>query len=95
MFDTGWDPAEWEGDAVREVLDLLPLVDVFLPNEPEALALTGERTAEAALAALARLCPGWVVLKRGPLGVLAAGPGGTSHRAARPGREAGGHDGGG
>ena len=41
FFDTGWDPAEWEGDAVREVLDLLPLVDVFLPNEPEALALTG------------------------------------------------------
>ena len=67
---------EWEGDAAREVLDLLPLVDVFLPNEPEALALTGERTAQAALTALSRHCPGWVVLKRGPLGVLAAGPGG-------------------
>ena len=95
FFDTGWDPEEWEGDAVREVLDLLPLVDVFLPNEPEALALTGERTAEAALAALGRHCPGWVVLKRGPLGVLASGPGGTHRRAARPGRAAPGHDGGG
>ena len=68
FFDTGWDPEEWRGDGVREVLDLLPLVDVFLPNEPEALALTGEATAEAALAVLARHCPGWVVLKRGPLG---------------------------
>ena len=77
FFDTGWDPEEWEGDAVREVLDLLPLVDVFLPNEPEALALTGERSAEAALAALGRHCAGWVVLKRGPLGVLAAGPDGA------------------
>jgi sugar/nucleoside kinase (ribokinase family) len=74
FFDTGWDPEEWEGGAAQEVLDLLPLVDVFLPNEPEALALTGERTARAALSALTRSCPGWVVLKRGPQGVLAAGP---------------------
>jgi sugar/nucleoside kinase (ribokinase family) len=84
FFDTGWDPEEWEGDAVREVLDLLPLVDVFLPNEPEALALTGKRTAEAALTALGRHCPGWVVLKRGPLGVLAAGPGGTTVELPAP-----------
>ena len=84
FFDTGWDPEEWEGDAVREVLDLLPLVDVFLPNEPEALALTGQRTAEAALAALGRHCPGWVVLKRGPLGVLAAGPGGATVELPAP-----------
>ena len=94
LFDTGWDPAEWEGDAVREVLDLLPLVDVFLPNEPEALALTGERTAGAALAALARHCPGWVVLKRGPLGVLAAGPGGTTIELPAPAVQAVGYDGG-
>ena len=76
----------------REVLDLLPLVDVFLPNEPEALALTGERTAQAALAALSRHCPGWVVLKRGPLGVLAAGPV-ARPSSSRPGRAGLGHDG--
>ena len=45
FFDTGWDPEEWRGGAAQEVLDVLPLVDVFLPNEPEALALTGEQTA--------------------------------------------------
>jgi sugar/nucleoside kinase (ribokinase family) len=76
FFDTGWDPDEWRGDAAREVLDLLPLVDVFLPNEPEALALTGAATAADAVAALREHCPGWVVVKRGPDGVLAAGPDG-------------------
>ncbi|MFN2233979.1 MAG: carbohydrate kinase family protein, partial [Anaerolineales bacterium] len=35
-LDTNWDPSEqWSG-----VHDLLPLVDVFLPNENEACALT-------------------------------------------------------
>jgi sugar/nucleoside kinase (ribokinase family) len=76
FFDTGWDPEEWRGDAAREVLDLLPLVDVFLPNEPEALALTGASTAADAAAALRKYCPGWVVVKRGAEGVLAAGPDG-------------------
>ena len=84
FFDTGWDPEEWQGDAAREVLDLLPLVDVFLPNEPEALALTGERTARAALTALSRHCPGWVVLKRGPAGVLGVGPGGRTVELEAP-----------
>jgi argininosuccinate lyase len=76
FFDTGWDPDEWRGDAAREVLDLLPLVDVFLPNEPEALALTGAATAVEAVTALRTHCPGWVVVKRGAEGVLAAGPDG-------------------
>ncbi len=36
-IDTNWDPEErWAG-----VHDLLPLVNVFLPNENEAMALTG------------------------------------------------------
>jgi sugar/nucleoside kinase (ribokinase family) len=76
FFDTGWDPEEWRGDAACEVLGLLPLVDVFLPNEPEALALTGALTAAEAVDALREHCPGWVVVKRGPRGVLAAGPDG-------------------
>jgi sugar/nucleoside kinase (ribokinase family) len=77
FFDTGWDPEEWQGDGVREVLDLLPLVDVFLPNEPEALALTGASTVADAVPLLRKHCPGWVVVKRGPLGLLAAGPDGA------------------
>lgn len=75
-FDTGWDPEDWTGEGVREVLELLPLVDVFLPNEPEALALTGEETVENAVGALKNHCPGWVVAKRGADGLVAAKPGG-------------------
>lgn len=79
-FDTGWDPEDWTGGGVREVLDLLPLVDVFLPNEPEALALTGEGSAESAVRVLKEHCPGWVVVKRGADGLIAATPeGGLLH----------------
>lgn len=84
FFDTGWDPDEWAGEAVQEVLGLLPLVNVFLPNEPEALALTGEATAEAALAKLAKRGPDWVVVKLGARGVLAAGPGGAQISVPAP-----------
>lgn len=83
-FDTGWDPDDWRDGGVREVLDLLPLVDVFLPNEQEALALTGQSTAHAALAALKDLCPGWVIVKRGAAGLLAAGPDGAALEVDAP-----------
>jgi sugar/nucleoside kinase (ribokinase family) len=37
-LDTGWDPGEgWGGD---KLLDLLELVDIFLPNGVEACAIT-------------------------------------------------------
>jgi sugar/nucleoside kinase (ribokinase family) len=43
-LDTNWDPTgTWEG-----VLDLLPLVNVFLPNEAEAKALTAAENADEA-----------------------------------------------
>ncbi|MGA8994299.1 MAG: carbohydrate kinase family protein [Nocardioidaceae bacterium] len=76
VFDTGWDPEDWRGDAVEEILSMLALVDVFLPNEPEAVALTGTTDVDEALALLREHCPGWVVLKRGADGVVAAGPDG-------------------
>ena len=71
LFDTGWDPEEWVGDGVKEILDLLANVHVFMPNEPEALALTGETSPEAALSALANQGPDWVVIKLGERGLLA------------------------
>jgi sugar/nucleoside kinase (ribokinase family) len=43
-LDTNWDPTgTWGG-----VLDLLPLVNVFLPNEAEAKALTAAENADEA-----------------------------------------------
>jgi sugar/nucleoside kinase (ribokinase family) len=48
-MDTNWDPEErWSG-----VQDLLPLVNVFLPNDNEAYALTGVNDVEVAARKLA------------------------------------------
>ncbi|MDI7277168.1 MAG: carbohydrate kinase family protein [Anaerolineae bacterium] len=66
-FDTGWDPAErWDGGLPA----VLEQVDVFLPNEVEALAITGLENREAALDRLARQIP-VVVIKLGADGAVA------------------------
>ena len=65
-LDTNWDPEErWEG-----VRPLLPMVDIFLPNEAEALALSGEGDVHAAGRSLARQGP-LVVIKRDVRGAIA------------------------
>lgn len=62
-LDTNWDPAEeWDG-----VTDILPMVDVFLPNEQEILLLTGAGTVEAAAAELCKTIP-IVAVKQGANG---------------------------
>jgi len=65
-LDTNWDPADqWTG-----VRDLLPHLDLFFPNEAEALAVSGAPTVAAAGEELARLGP-LVVIKRGAKGATA------------------------
>jgi len=66
-LDVQWDPAEkWQFDYPT----ILPYVDVFLPNEAEAMHLTGkEQSIEAALQ-LARY-GNWVVVKQGIRGAMA------------------------
>lgn len=78
-LDTNWDPDERWADGVRQVLEQ---VDVFLPNEAEALALTGAGTVEDAVEELARTVPE-VVVKLGSRGALALRRG-ELHRAAAP-----------
>ncbi|MEV8530201.1 PfkB family carbohydrate kinase [Streptomyces sp. NPDC052000] len=58
-------------DDVRKTLSQ---VDVFAPNEPEALRVTRADTVEVALALLCELVP-TVVIKRGPAGAVAAADG--------------------
>jgi len=66
-LDTNWDPEErWEG-----VLELLPLIDVFLPNEAEALAISRQTDVFSAARTLAQH-GSLVVVKRGGNGALAA-----------------------
>ena len=65
-LDPNWDPdGKWT--SVRE---LLPHVDVFLPNAAEAMAISGELSAKTAGRALSRICP-LVVIKCGKDGAVA------------------------
>ena len=83
-FDTGWDPEDWTNGATHEVLEMLTFVDIFLPNEPEALALSGKPDAEQAAEFLSDHCKGWIVVKLGDQGVLARGPAGEVLRISAP-----------
>jgi sugar/nucleoside kinase (ribokinase family) len=63
------------------VIELLPHVDVFLPNEAEVVAIMPEHSsAEGAARALQEASGGWVVVKRGARGCFAVGPGGSELR---------------
>jgi len=77
FFDTAWDPGGWDAGTRREVLDVLPSVDVFLPNEAEARSLTDEADAAVAARRLQKTSGGWVIVKLGARGCLAAGPSGA------------------
>jgi sugar/nucleoside kinase (ribokinase family) len=78
-LDTNWDPrGNWGG--VRE---LLPFVDVFLPNEAEAKAVCGVSDVDVAGRALADMGP-LVVVKRGESGATAYGLGRTWSAPALP-----------
>lgn len=66
-LDPNWDPRErWD----RALVEILDLVDVFLPNEAELVAIAGDDDVERASAALAERA-GMVVVKRGGAGALA------------------------
>src|SRR5882757_5241984 len=65
-LDTNWDPEKlWDG-----VMGLLPYIDVFLPNEMEALAITGEADVWRAASRLAA-CGPLIVVKCGEKGAIA------------------------
>ncbi len=65
-LDPGWDPHEKWDDALFRTLDS---VDVFMPNENEALKISHQDTLEQALDILAHHCP-MTVIKRGSRGAV-------------------------
>ncbi|MGI5818394.1 MAG: carbohydrate kinase family protein [Armatimonadota bacterium] len=74
-LDTGFDPEEsWDSGLLR----LLPQMDIFLPNEAEAQAITGTSTIDAAFEALCAMTE-VVALKMGPDGALACENNETVH----------------
>jgi argininosuccinate lyase len=85
FFDTSWDPDGFSGKTRAEVRELLPSVDVFLPNEVEAAALAGgEVDAAQAARVLQAESGGWVVVKLGPRGCVAVGPDGAEIAVSAP-----------
>lgn len=72
-LDPGWDPSSKWGADIREVL---PFVDVFLPNQAEAAAITGAGTTEEALRTLAGACR-TIVVKMGAAGCIGVAGGET------------------
>jgi len=79
-LDPGWDPSRRWGADIREVL---PFVDVFLPNQAEAASITGTDTPEQALQALAG-AGRTVVVKTGASGCVAAAGGRVRRLPAFP-----------
>jgi sugar/nucleoside kinase (ribokinase family) len=76
-LDTNWDPSgQWRG-----FNELLRLTDIFLPNENEALALSGTSTLEAAVQILSQKSQ-IVVIKCGRDGALASQGDKTVHAPA-------------
>ncbi len=68
VFDPGWDPNGYSAKTRAEMLELLALVDLYLPNEDEALAVTGADGVEEASRMLDAATRGHVVVKRGAAG---------------------------
>lgn len=65
-LDTNWDPEEiWDSG----IGNVLPYVDIFFPNENEAMAITGESSVELAIERLKNQVP-ILALKRGKDGAV-------------------------
>ncbi|MFB0517061.1 MAG: carbohydrate kinase family protein, partial [Candidatus Neomarinimicrobiota bacterium] len=64
-FDPGWDPQE---EWTEDIMEVLRNVDVFLPNEQEALNISDRKTVDEALAELGSYSQ-VAVIKQGEEGV--------------------------
>lgn len=85
FFDTSWDADGFSAETRAEVRNLLPSVDVFLPNEVEACALADQPGDPAQAARTLQAVSGtWVVVKLGQSGCFAAGPDGAEIAVRAP-----------
>ncbi|MBN1640303.1 MAG: sugar kinase [Anaerolineae bacterium] len=84
-LDTNWDPEErWTG----VVGEALPLIDLFLPNEREALHISGAATLDEAAARFCADGARLVAIKRGAQGARLYAEGGILECAVTPARRA-------
>ena len=71
ILDTGDDPSGWTSDTVRYIRRLLHEVDIFVPNEDEAMFISGKSTIEESLVALRQFGPELIIVKSGSTGSFA------------------------
>ena len=84
-LDTNWDPEQvWD----HGLAEALPLIDILLPNEQEAIHLSGQSEAGAAFAHLRQRVP-LLVIKRDIAGALAWQGDGSFVQAVLPAVEGG------
>jgi sugar/nucleoside kinase (ribokinase family) len=77
-LDTNWDPEEtWDSG----IWDIMPYVDIFFPNENEAMAITKEPTAEKAIEKLKQTVP-VIAVKKGADGAVIYAKGKTYYTLA-------------
>jgi sugar/nucleoside kinase (ribokinase family) len=68
LLDTGWDPGGWSPQTISGLFRLLREIDVFLPNQDEAAAISGADDAATAAGILREAGPSTVVVKCGAEG---------------------------
>ncbi|MBX3583314.1 MAG: carbohydrate kinase family protein [Rhizobiaceae bacterium] len=83
VFDPGWDSTGWSQSTCKELIDLLTHVDLFLPNEDEAQAITGLTDIEKSLDFFSAAGVGTTIIKRGSKGAIARRGGQTFTSDAR------------
>jgi ribokinase len=73
-FDTGWDPRGFNKEEVEPLFDIIPKVDIFLPNIDEARKILGDDslTPESAARILLDMGVKIVVIKMGKVGCYVA-----------------------
>ncbi|BDG60409.1 carbohydrate kinase family protein [Caldinitratiruptor microaerophilus] len=76
-LDTGWDVDDWPPARVEAWREVLPAVDLFLPNESEAARLSGQDNPALAARALQKRSGGTVIVKTGTAGAWVATPHGA------------------
>lgn len=85
-LDTNWDPDEQWNSTLREIL---PMVDVFLPNEQEAQLIAGHQDLDAAIAQLKTWGSDLIAVKRGAEGAEVVSDDGRAFHRVQPAAEGG------
>src|SRR6266700_2382322 len=70
MFSRDWSSDVCSSDLMAGIAHTLPHVDIFMPNEGEALKIAGDADAAAAARRFRELGARCVIVKRGPDGCL-------------------------